>query len=251
MQQNPGFIIQARTSSSRLPDKILLPFYKNKTILDIIIERMAKRFNNYPIILATTTNQADDILYRFAERWKIKFFRGDEQNVLTRFIEAAKENDLTSIIRICSDNPFLDMDSLDELIQESQDENFDYVSFRVNSKPAIKSHYGLWSEYVTLPALKIVALNAYHDNYKEHVTNYIYENPSLFKIKWIDVPPYLTKAELRFTVDTIEDFHLQQEIYTRLIRRNKNFKIIDLINFIYSEKSYLDLMKEQIKKNQK
>jgi spore coat polysaccharide biosynthesis protein SpsF len=101
-----AIIIQARTGSTRLANKMLKPFYQNQTILQIIIENL-KRDIDLPIILATTNNPNDDCLEQVAEENGIFCFRGSEENVLQRFIDAAHQYQVDVIIRVCADNPFL------------------------------------------------------------------------------------------------------------------------------------------------
>jgi spore coat polysaccharide biosynthesis protein SpsF (cytidylyltransferase family) len=101
-----GIIIQARTGSARLPGKTLLPFFEDKSILDIIIENIQNHFQE-KIIIATTQNTQDEKIVEIAKRNKVLWFRGNEENVLKRFIDAAKNFGLNTIIRICGDNPFI------------------------------------------------------------------------------------------------------------------------------------------------
>lgn len=101
---NITFIIQARLGSTRLPGKILLPFYEGKSILELMIDKLSVVSKN--IVLATSTNELDNGLELFAKKHCIVCFRGDENDVLSRFIDAASENDVRHLIRVCSDNPF-------------------------------------------------------------------------------------------------------------------------------------------------
>ena len=170
-----GIIIQARLGSTRLPEKMILPFYKNKGILEILIEKIKLSFPNIPVILATTDNANDDRLALLGEKLKILVFRGEEQNVLKRFIDAALKYDIDKIIRICADNPFLDMLYLKNLIKEYDDSSYDYISFKTSRDlPTIKTHYGFWTEGVMLTALKKIKKLTGEKIYLEHVTNFIY-----------------------------------------------------------------------------
>jgi len=99
-------IIQARLSSSRLPRKVLMPFVNNKSILQILIENLLKVFSKDQIILATTKSDIDDELEKFAINNKLNYFRGEESNVLKRFIDCAEHFKVSNIIRVCADNPF-------------------------------------------------------------------------------------------------------------------------------------------------
>jgi spore coat polysaccharide biosynthesis protein SpsF (cytidylyltransferase family) len=246
-----GFIIQARTNSARFPNKIIKDFYEDKSILDIIIINLIKKFPSFPIIIATTKNPADEVIALKAVQWNICYFQGEEEDVLKRFIDAAIQYNLDGVVRVCSDNPLLDMDAMNILLEKSEESSYDYISFSVNKKPAIKTHFGFWSEFVTLNALKEIFYYTNDKVYHEHVTNYIYDNPGKFKVNWINVPEYIAQNELRFTVDTPQDFMLQQKIYKALIDNQVRFNLTDILNFVISNKAYIAVMKEQIIKNTK
>lgn len=245
------FFIQARTGSSRLPNKVLLPFYKNETILDIIIDKLHENFIDIPIILCTSTNEKDTKIEQFCKQKNIKCFRGDENNVLQRFADAATIFNAKTIIRICADNPFLDVEFLKELIQfYEQNPNNDYWSFKNSfNTPVIKTHFGFFAEIVTTKALKKV-LNKTDDKlYLEHVTNYIYSN-SEFNIKLKQLPSYLkNRTDLRFTIDDAEDFSLMKELYSCYIENNCNLE--QTIRFVDDNEMYLNRMIQNIKKYSK
>jgi spore coat polysaccharide biosynthesis protein SpsF len=251
MHNNIGIIIQARTQSRRLENKIILPFFENKSIIEILIDNLRKAFPNNIIVLATTNNPADRILTEIAVKSGINYFAGEEDDVLKRFIDAAVHYKLDEIIRICSDNPFLNMATIKILIETAQSKNYDYVSFKVNGKPAIKTHYGFWTEYLTLNAMKKIQTATNESKYHEHVTNYIYENDSEFLLKWIETPVSFGNNELRFTVDTIDDFELQKKLYKKLQADNNTQDIEQIIKYVYSNSEYMHIMQAQITQNSK
>ena len=209
MKSNPLIIIQARMSSTRFPGKILMDFYYGKSLLDIQLATLKQL--QLPIVLATSRNKNDDALEKWAEQNGIPCFRGDENNVLQRFIGCAKAFEAEQIIRVCSDNPFLQFKGI-ELLVEGLEEGYDYISYADKGyTPAIKKHWGLFAEGVNLLALKnaqeLLQKNNQSEFYQEHVTNFIYGNPNLFKIKLIKAPSEIvTRNDLRFTIDTPEDF---------------------------------------------
>ena len=167
------FIIQARSGSTRLPNKILLPFYNGKSILDLMLEKLSS-INGTNILVATTTNMKDDAVVNIAKKYNIAYFRGSENDVLNRFISAAEQYNAQKIIRVCSDNPFLDINSIKKLIETiNENPSADYISFNINGIPSIKTHYGFWTEYVTLNTLKKIRDLTDEPLYHEHVTNYI------------------------------------------------------------------------------
>ena len=183
-----GFIVQARLGSTRLPDKILLPFSGGRTIFDLLLEKLQSFAPQAACVVATSVAPANDALEAICRERGVACFRGSENDVLQRFIDAAHANGVDRIIRVCSDNPFLSRDAIAQLLEAVADTDADYMSFNVGGTPSIKTHYGFWTEYVTLDALERVAGLTDEPLYHEHVTNYIYAHPESFRIGWLDVP---------------------------------------------------------------
>ena len=129
-KEKPLLIVQARTGSSRLPKKMLLPIIDDKSVLDVILERLVENFSHQNIIIATTTATGDDDIVEIATRHDINVFRGSEHDVLSRFINAADKYNAKKVIRICADNVFMDISQLDLLYRAaSLNDSFDYISF--------------------------------------------------------------------------------------------------------------------------
>lgn len=247
-----SFIVQARIGSTRLPNKILLPFYKGKSILELMIDKL-KQVNDTNIIIATSVNPNCDVLERIAKNNGVKCFRGPENDVLQRFINAAEKYNAYKIIRVCSDNPFLELASIQKLVDKavSQD-SADYISFNINGGPSIKTHYGFWTEYVTLDALKRVNQLTNEPLYHEHVTNFIYTNPNYFNIQWINGPEIIkTHPNIRLTIDTMDDFKNAQSIFAEICIKNLYPTIDEIVDYLDSHQEYYCTMKKQIEKNNK
>ncbi len=260
MDDNTGLIIQARTGSSRLPAKIVLPFFKGKTILDIMIENLIQEFPERQIVLATTNNPKDAVLESYADKYGIRFFRGDEQNVLKRFVDAANKFNFLKIVRICSDNPFLNTHFIKELLDNYED-NVDYVSYAFKGNvPVIQTHIGLFAELTTRKTLEKVMSLTNDPKYTEHVTNYIYTHNNKFNLKYISLPSFLEeRKDIRLTIDTMKDFEISQKVYERWFCKGGNeerledgeTKVKQLMKVIYETPEALDVMKKQIKANEK
>lgn len=249
---NIAFIIQARLGSTRLPGKILLPFYQNKSILDLLIEKL-QQIENTQIILATSESEKNNLLEEIAYNKGIKCFRGSENDVLQRFIDTAEKFETEHIIRVCSDNPFLELNSIIKLIDfVRENPHYDYVSYNVNGTPTIKTHYGFWTEYVTLSALKKVAKLTSDPLYHEHVTNYIYSHSDIFKVRLLDTSALLSSHnKIRLTIDTETDFRNAQEIYKTLTSKNQYPTIDEIIHYLDNHTSYYQTMEQEISKNSK
>lgn len=247
------FIVQARSGSTRMPNKILLPFYEGKSILDLLIEKL-KQVSNTKVIIATSINPNCNPIEDVAKAHGVICFRGSENDVLQRFIDAAEEREVKQIIRVCSDNPFLELDSINKLVAfvRDTDKDLDYVSFNINGTPSIKTHYGFWTEYVTLNALKRVKELTDESLYHEHVTNYIYTNPNKFKIEWIDGPEAIkSHTDIRLTIDTQEDFKNAQQIYLDLCKQTSYPTVDQIVSYLDNHKEYYASMKKQIINNSK
>lgn len=246
-----GFIIQARLGSTRLPGKILLPFFKEKTILDILIGNL-RQIEDTSLVVATSESAVNDSLVEFLDSRKVDVYRGSEDDVLKRFICAAKKYGINGIVRICSDNPFLDMKDMRYLVEEANRNDVDYIGFKINDMPSIKTHFGFWGEFVKLSALEKVASTTDDNLYHEHVTNYIYTHPDEFEISWLMTPPLLNgRSDIRLTVDTEEDFQIAQEIYAKMKKLNSLYSIQDVVNYIDGQPELIKKMVSQIEKNSK
>ena len=248
-----GIIIQARKGSTRLPGKVVEPFYKNESILEIIINRILKKYDPDKVVLATTDNVIDDEVEVVGLKAGIQVFRGDENNVLNRFTSVIKEYGFEGVIRVCADNPFLDVASFDEMQSWGERNKSDYSAYSVSdSTPTIKSHFGLWAEYVSSRALLKAEALTEEKLYQEHVTNYIYGNPEIFKVDLHVLPNNWGKEKnIRFTLDTKEDFELLKEMYQDCILQKIRFSPATLIAYVKSHPEIENKMAEQVQRWEK
>lgn len=246
-----GIILQARTGSTRMPEKVILPFFNEKSILDLLIEKVQKL--DVPAVLATTVNPSDDRICELAARHNFSVFRGSENDVLDRFIQAARHFRFDKIIRVCADNPFLDLAKMETLIEAFDKSDADYLSFQLaGNKPSILTHFGFWTEAVRLNALEKAQQLTNEKLYHEHVTNYIYGHPEVFNVQFIEADPLVfSRTDIRMTLDTPEDFKIQQQIFATISKENPNFGIPEIVNWLDQHPEILEVMKSEILKNQK
>lgn len=245
-----GIIIQARLGSTRLPRKILKEFYGGNTLLETVVCNLKR--TGAKIVVATSTNSNNDELEQYLKERNVIVFRGSEDDVLCRFIGAAEANDIDGIVRICSDNPFLDWHGVAALVERAKTSDADYIGYRINNTPSIKTHFGFWGEYVTLDALKRVAATIDEKQAHEHVTIHIYTHPEEYKCEWIECPNFLQgRNDIRLTVDNFEDFENAQEVYKTLYEKNPDFGLKDVVKYIDEHAELRDSMKQMIDNNQK
>lgn len=241
-----GIVIQARLGSTRLPSKIIQEIDNNITFLDYLLAKFYTLKDKFPVILASTLNSNDSNLEAFANKHDIRFFRGSEENVTQRYVSVAEKYDLDVIVRVCSDNPFLDVESLGVLIESYSGE--DYLSFSVNNIPAILTHFGFFAEIVKTDALKQIN----NDNLcNEHVTNCIYKSPEKFNVKFLN--KNIDNNSIRCTLDTQQDLNNIKEIYTKFIKNHhiQPLGYQEIINYISSDNYLMELMEKEIEKNSK
>ena len=174
---NICIIIQARMGSTRLPGKILKQFYEGKTLLETLLDNLHK-VAGAKVIVATSVNEYNDQLETFLLEKGELVYRGSENDVLDRFIKAAEANEVDGIVRICSDNPFMDWHGVAALVEKAQQSDADYIGFRINDTPSILTHFGFWGEFVTLDALKrVYSTPALGPPANAHVTFHVTHNP--------------------------------------------------------------------------
>jgi len=249
-----GIVIQARLGSSRLPNKVLLELIDGRSILEIIISRLVRDLPDYEIVLATSNNPADNLIETLGTDLGIAVFRGDEKNVLSRFIETGRLFHFDAIVRICADNPFLLTRPIRKLIDLGEKSvEFDYVGFRLsNDKPTILTHIGLFAEWVKTSALATVPEKTSSPEALEHVTHFIYNNPDMYKILLVKAPSEVfEKTFLRFTVDTEEDFKTARMLYRKLNKGKDHWNLRDLVSLAESDPAILSGMKKEILRNEK
>ncbi|MCA6362440.1 MAG: glycosyl transferase family 2 [Bacteroidetes bacterium] len=248
-----GIIVQARMGSTRLPGKVLLPFYDGHSILQLLLHRLKANSANVPVWLATSALEADDAVAALAAEEGVNCFRGHETDVLQRFTEAAEKAGFSRIIRVCADNPFLDAGLLDELITASFISSADYLSYSLaGNLPAIRAHWGIFSEYVTLDALKRAAAATDDPFYHEHVTNFIYGNPDKFNVQWIHAPAGVYEnLSVRLTIDTPEDFAALQQFYFDLAGNSKPITFKKILTELQQRPDLREEMQRQIERFQK
>lgn len=221
-------IVQARTKSTRLPGKVVLEI-AGKPMLWHVINRLrfSKKINE--IVLAIPDTKENDILESFAQNYNLNYFRGSENDVLSRYYEVAKKFKCEVIVRVTSDDPLIDPKILDTIIEKHLSLRADYTSNNLKRTFPL----GLDAEVFNFDALERAYKEAKANYEKEHVTPYIYEHPGIFKLRNVPAKKKLRRPELRLTVDTKEDLQLVREIYKHLYRPEKIFyteEVIDLFN---------------------
>jgi spore coat polysaccharide biosynthesis protein SpsF len=234
-------MIQARTGSSRLPEKVLSKI-ENKSMIWHVINRVKKIKSVQQIALITTKEKSDKVLLDIAENEGIIGFTGDIEDVLNRHYQCAQKISADPIIRITSDCPVIDPCIIEEMLQFFLKNDFDYVS---NIHPATYPD-GLDVEIFSFETLEKTVLNAKLNSEREHVTPYIEKHPELFKIYNFENNTDL--SQIRLTVDQKEDLELIQKIYSMFSPKN-DFGYEDIMKLL-SKHSELLKINSKYKRNE-
>lgn len=194
-----GVIIQARMGSTRLPGKVLKPI-AGKALLDHVLGRLSLLAYPVKVVVATSNLPQDDAIAQHCLSRSVAVFRGGETDVLDRYYQCARKNRFEHVVRLTADNPFTDVEELQRLIEQHLAQRNDYThSFGIMP-------LGVGAEIFTFAALERSAKEGHAPNHREHVNEYIQENPDVFRIGVLEIPAAKRCPDLRLTVDTEDDY---------------------------------------------
>lgn len=200
-------ILQSRQSSSRLPNKCILPI-KKKPLIEIIINRI--KSSKYDLVVATSTDHSDDLLCNILEKIKIKIFRGSLLDVKKRILESTKNlSDKHIIIRLTADNTFPDKKLIIKMLNFFKKEKKDYLFINQNANNV---PYGLSVEIFKLKILRNLKKNSWQD--KEHVTINFPKRNNVFTN---NLNINFNKKNHKCSIDTIEDYFLIKNFFEKYI----------------------------------
>lgn len=200
-------IIQARMGSERLSGKVLKKIDGKPMILHVL-DRVSRSEKIDLVILATSDLERDTPLAASVSHAGYTVFRGSEDNVLSRYVDALNQYGGDTVIRITGDCPLIDPTIVDSLINKFESLDVDYLT---NDVPRTVCR-GFDAEVFTKKALLKTAELANEPKYLEHVTHYIYTHKDDFKVKIVEGENWQNRP-YRLCVDTAEDFELVTKIY--------------------------------------
>lgn len=215
-------IVQARMTSTRLPGKVLLPL-AGEPMLTRLVERLRRVRRANDIVVATTTNATDDPIAALCAQLGVTCYRGSEQDVLSRYADAARLHGADVVVRITSDCPLIDPALIDQVIAAYEEGGSDYVS---NMLPPTWP-YGMAVEVFSAAALSQANAAATQAAEREHVTPFLYWHPERYRLRNLDSPVNLSRH--RWTVDTPEDYELVRRLFDHLIPAHPQFTQADVL----------------------
>ena len=204
---------QKKILEKRLRYFLQLSHYKSLLIHQQNQLKFSKR--NDKIIIATTTFESDDHIANFCESNNLECFRGESEDVLDRYYHCAKKFNFPIIVRLTSDNPLIDPEIVDNVIDKFLNSKCDYISTEY-TKP-LTFPLGFAVEVFNFQSLEKAWKEAKLPSEHEHVTPYFYNNPDKFKIESVSQEKDL--SHIRCTVDTEYDFKLIEKIILKIKTR--------------------------------
>lgn len=220
-------IIEARMTSTRLPGKVLKEV-QGKPLLQHMVERLQRSNLLDDIVIATTTNPSDDVIESLANKIGVPCYRGSEDDVLQRVLDAAHENNVDVIVETPGDCPMIDWEVLDNVIAHYLNNDYDYVSNNLE----LTYPGGLDVQVFSTKTLEDVNKRTSSPVDHEHVSLFIYRNQHIYNVDNVNAPNNLNYPDIKFLLDTPDDLKLITEVYNELYPIKPKFKCIDLIDLV-------------------
>jgi spore coat polysaccharide biosynthesis protein SpsF (cytidylyltransferase family) len=221
--------VEARMASTRLPGKVMLDLL-DKPVLYRVVERISQAKSVKEVVVATSVNPADDIIADYCQANGISYYRGTEDDVLKRVVEAAAKFRGEIVVQLGADNPFYDPNIIDQLVNIYLNGDFDYVCNDL--EPTYLN--GVDVHVVSLNTLKDVMARTDNKLDREDVVRYIWEHPEQYRILNIRAPRELYAPDIRLTLDHEEDYTVIVKVFEALYLKNQNFRTRDIINYLES-----------------
>jgi spore coat polysaccharide biosynthesis protein SpsF len=215
-------VVQARTGSTRLPGKVLLPV-AGAPMLVRMLERVCAARTPTEVVVATTTDAGDQPVRDLARQAGVRCVSGHPTDLLDRHYQAAMECGLSPaappggdvVVKIPSDCPLIDPAVIDRVIGSylESPERYDFVS---NLHPATYPD-GNDVEVMPLAVLAAAWREAARPHEREHTTPFLWDRPERFRlgnVRW-ETGRDLSMSH-RFTVDYPEDYAFVSAVFEAL-----------------------------------
>ncbi|WP_431215041.1 cytidylyltransferase domain-containing protein [Puia sp. P3] len=220
-------VVQVRRGSSRLPDKVFRPL-SGKSLFVRQVERILQSKLCGQVVVATTTNAADDLVWEVCQQEGLECFRGHDQDLLDRHYQAALKYGADTVIKIPGDCPLIDPAVIDQVIAFYL-ENADKYDFVSNLHPATFPD-GNDVEIMSLGVMEEAWKYAGRAFEREHTTPYIWERPERYSIGNVVMDGGLDYSMThRLTIDYEEDYQFIKAVWEELYPVNPLFGVNDIL----------------------
>lgn len=228
-----GIIILSRYSSSRFPGKALHVINK-KTLIDHIVDNFKNILPEIKCVIATSTEDTDNLIWEHCKLKNIECFRGSLSNVSERVLNCAISYNWDYFVRINGDNLFNDPDILKTVMGEIDITDYDFIS-NVQGRTF---PYGVSVEIIKTSFYQEIRRNFYSEYHNEHVTSWLYENDKHGNRFMIKNKRFKNLTGVKLSIDTPDDIDIAEKIiefnggenYAPLKVLDEFFKQVDNIN---------------------
>jgi len=227
---NYDIFIPVRLSSTRLPQKHL-KIVEGKPIILHLIERLtnAKRIRN--IVICTTDQKVDDPLVDVLKETDVKIFRGNEKDILNRYLEAAKKFETDFIINADGDDVYADPEYIDKIVSLFERDNCDYVDM-------VGFPFGMASVGIKFSALEKICETKQTEDTDTGYRLFFTEN-KIFNVTQLKLEKGITYPKnLHLTLDYEEDLLLAKKIYSEL---GTDFRLLDILELFSKKPELLEI----------
>jgi spore coat polysaccharide biosynthesis protein SpsF len=235
-------IIEARMTSSRLPGKHLLPA-GGKPMLQHLIERLKTIELIDQVVVATTTNDADDHLAEFVSSIGAGVFRGSEADVMERVVEAGRAFAADVICEVTGDCPIIDPELVEQLIRTFLVNEAVYAS---NGRHGLPD--GMGSQVFSLKSLEQSAAMTHEPLDREHVTLHIKHHPELFPPMYLAASRATDWPELGLTLDERDDYLLLRKIIEHFGEKGGHFNCAQVVQLLRENPDWLEINRHVARK---
>jgi len=228
--QNTAVILEARTQSKRLKNKIFKKFGKYY-MLEFLINRLKKGLN-YNIIVATSKNIKDIKIEKFCRRKKIKFFRGKENDLIHRVINCAEYFGVDVIVSLTSDNPLVEPKMIKKMLKIFEKKKLDYFD-NLNTTFLPRGTAVRIVKTKILKKFSDKVKNTAKYNFRQHTCHFFTKNKKSrsFKTKEFSIYKNYSLPNYSFTIDYLEDYK-KINILLKKFKYNFNTELLKIINFL-------------------
>jgi spore coat polysaccharide biosynthesis protein SpsF len=219
--------IEARMTSTRLPGKVLAECC-GKPMLELMVERLRLVPELDQIVVATTVNATDAPVEALARRLGIGFWRGSEDDVLQRVLDAARAHEADVIVELTGDCPLIDPAIVSRVIRAYRAAKVDYCANVLTRSWPI----GMDTQVFATDVLADVACRTADPTDHEHVSLFIYRHPEIYRLLGIEAPADERRPDMRLTLDTSEDLQVIRALFTALRADDPGFPVARMIAWL-------------------
>ena len=226
-------IIAARLKSTRLKEKAKLKIGSELSSLELCIKNALAFKNVDETILATSTTEQDAELVNYKYHEKVIFHTGDPEDVIQRYLDIIRKNDIDVFVRITGDMPFVSKEITEYLLSSHFLSGADYTAAKEFS-------VGTSVEIINSVALEKVKSHFPSANYSEYMTWYFQNNSEHFKLNLVDLPKKWIK-DYRLTIDYPEDLEMFNHVQNYFEQNAIDFNIENMFNYLDNNKGIADI----------